>query len=280
MNKRIVYNAIDQVINSFPFNNYLTRDYRTSEHQLILSVLKFVNSENRPKLLDIGSGPMNKTAPFSILGFECYAVDDLSDPWHFKANNREKIADFAHKMGIQFLQQDMRTPLPFSEKYFDVVLLSGVIEHLHESPREIINSAFSLLKDKRIIVIEMPNAVNLRKRISVLFGRTNYCPVQGFFHSKDLWRGHVREYTLSETEYILKECGGTIILSKTFHNHVNLKIRSKVLKMVYYIITSLVKDLKDGILVIAKKPVGWRKKEYSREKEYQSLQGTLPDGLV
>ena len=49
---------------------------------------------------------MDKTALFQLLGFECYAVDDLNDYWHKRNSNIEKIIDFAKKMGINFFQQD------------------------------------------------------------------------------------------------------------------------------------------------------------------------------
>lgn len=40
---------------------------------------------------------MDKTALFQLLGFECYAVDDLNDYWHKRNSKREKIIDFAKK---------------------------------------------------------------------------------------------------------------------------------------------------------------------------------------
>ena len=63
----------------------------------------------------------------------------------------------------------------------------------------------------------MPNAVNLRKRISVALGQSNYTPARGFFENEGVWRGHVREYTFQETNQILQWAGFEIVHKSTFH---------------------------------------------------------------
>ena len=83
-------------------------------------------------------------------------------------------------------------------------MIVNVIEHLHQSPRDILNSAGAYLKPDGLLVVVMPNAVNLRKRISVALGRSNYTPARGFFENEGVWRGHVREYTFQETNQILQ----------------------------------------------------------------------------
>lgn len=246
--------TVEEVEKQFPFENYITLDAKEQTANLIACVLKVVGDLPNPRLLDIGSGPMDVTAAFSKCGFNCFAVDDLSDPWHLRDNNRSRIQQFARLMNIEFHQQDASYHIPFDRGTFDVVLLKAVIEHLHESPQGLLNESFGFLKPRGVLVVTMPNSVNLRKRISVLLGKTNFPPVYQFYHSEGMWRGHVREYTLAETEYILKEGGGEIILSKTFHSQIYSKIPSKILRQIYRILTTLIPTLRDGILVVARKP--------------------------
>jgi len=176
-------------------------------------------------LLDIGCGPMDKTGVFQLLGFQCYAVDDLSDPWHHRNNNIQKIKNYAKRLGISFFhQQEDDLPLPFEPKSFDVVCAFAVIEHLHESPRNLLNTMGSFLRTNGLLIITMPNSVNLSKRLSVLMGQTNYVPVDQFFYSIDTWRGHVREYTLNEVVYICKESGFDVVSSTLIESLAHKKL--------------------------------------------------------
>jgi 2-polyprenyl-3-methyl-5-hydroxy-6-metoxy-1,4-benzoquinol methylase len=258
-NKQI-WAAINEVEKQFPFANYITLDAKYHTFNIVNSVLEVCGSYTNLKLLDIGCGPMNVTAVFAKCGFQCFAADDLLDQWHLADDNRSKIKTFARLMDIQFHLQDSTYYIPFTKGTFDVVLLNSVIEHLHESPRELLNEAFRFLKPEGIVVLTMPNSVNLRKRISVLFGRTNYPPVQGFYNAHGIWRGHVREYTLAETEYIVRQNGGMVILSKTFHLNIYSKIHWPLLRKIYIILTGIMPSLRDGVIVIARKPIGWTAK--------------------
>jgi len=260
MNRKIqskIWTALDEIEKVFPFENYITSDAKQHTVNIVASVLELAGNVSNPRLLDIGCGPMNVTAAFAKCGFNCFAVDDLSDPWHLIGCNRTKIQNFAQLLGIQFHLQDSTYHIPFDKEAFDVVLLNSVIEHLHESPRELLKEAFGFLKTGGVIVITMPNSVNLRKRISVLFGKTNFPSIDQFYHSHGIWRGHVREYTLAETEYIVKKSGGDVILSKTCHVSIYSKIPCPILRQIYMLLTVIVPTLRDGIIVIARKPPEW-----------------------
>ena len=252
--KKEIWAVVEEVEKQFPFENYITFDAKEQTANLIACVLEAVGDLSNLRLLDVGSGPMNVTAAFSKCGFNCFAVDDLSDPWHLRDDNRAKIQEFARLMNIEFHQQDASYHIPFDRGTFDVVLLKAVIEHLHESPRRLLNECFEFLKPGGALVVTMPNSVNLRKGISVLLGKTNFPPVDQFYHSEGMWRGHVREYTLAETEYILKEGGGEIILSKMVHSQIYSKIPSKILRQIYRILSAIIPTFRDAILVIARKP--------------------------
>lgn len=281
MDSRHIHEAVGRAIEKHPLGASFRSDLRDNTFTLVKEVLN--QCEGKPedlKLLDIGAGAMAKTAAFRELGFHCWAADDLSDEWHLLGDNRDRIQEFTRQVGIEFHLQDENYLLPYDAKSFDVVLLTGVIEHLHESPRELLGKALELLKTGGSLVVVMPNSVNLRKRFSVLAGRTNYCGVEGFFQSKGLWRGHVREYTLKETEYIVRACGGEVVASKTFHNHLKLRIRFPLFRLAYRLITWCFPQLRDGLLVVSRRPTGWKPVHYSEEAYRKHLRGYLPTGFV
>jgi len=80
---------------------------------------------------------------------------------------------------------------------YDAISIFGVIEHLHSSPKKLLGRLWNALKPNGKMVVTVPNAVNLRKRLSVPFGRSNYPSFKTFWNA-DIWRGHVREYTVEE----------------------------------------------------------------------------------
>jgi hypothetical protein len=130
-------------------------------------------------------------------------------------------------------------------------MLTDVIEHLHESPRHLANILLSLLKRNGLLLITVPNAINIRERISVARGRTNYPPFESFFWS-DVWRGHVREYTKAELEALAEGLGRAI---DALHacDHMRYKV-PRLLRPAYRLITGLFPGWKDSWMLIARKP--------------------------
>lgn len=270
--------AIAQVRTSFPFPGYLDADFDEAAGALVKAVVQHAAPPAR--LLDIGSGPMDVTAVFAGIGYECHAVDDLMDPWHLLENNRAKIADFAHRSGIEFHRHSApEYDIPYDAESFDVVVSRAVIEHLHESPRELLNSAFSYTKAGGIVVIAMPNALHLKRRMDALLGRSGYPSVKLFYHSPSPWRGHVREYTLSETEYILRESGGEILYADTYHSHLRSRLENPFVRVLFRALTSSIPTLRTGLLVIARKPADWKPSEFDAAAYWSSTAGAVPDGV-
>ena len=127
------------------------------------------------------------------LGFQCSAVDNLQDA---QPGEHERIAAFAREFGVDFRPFDAgkEAPLPFAKESFDMIMLHHVIEHLHDSPRELLNDLLELVKPGGLLFITVPNAGNLRKRLHLLAGKTNMPPFEAFYWHPGAWTGHIREY--------------------------------------------------------------------------------------
>jgi len=271
--------ALIDVQNAFPFDNYIGANAYYEMYAILRDLKKYLPGFEHKRLLDIGSGPMDITGIFQMLGFQCYAVDDLSDPWHQRNDNTSKIKAYAESLKIHFHHQapDEYT-IPFETNSFDVVCSFAVIEHLHQSPRSLLNSMGTFARTGGLLVVVMPNSVNLRKRLSVLTGRTNYPPVDMFFNSIGTWRGHVREYTLQETAYICKEAGFEILTSKTFEDLAYQKLKPP-LRQLYLLLGNIVPTLRSSLLVISRKPEGWEPAKEDPEAFRRALARNVPDGV-
>ena len=265
---------------NFPIQDYIDRSCYYSTHAILQELSKLLPEFEGKRLLDIGSGPMDKTALIQMLGFQCCAADDLSDPWHKRGDNSKKIKEYADSVGINFFhQQEGSYKIPFEAESFDVVSTLAVIEHLHESPRNLLNTMGGFLKPNGLLVVTMPNSVNLRKRLSVLAGRTNYVPVDQFFYSSGTWRGHVREYTLAETEFICQQAGFEVVASRAYESLAQEKLRFPF-RQLYMFAGSVLPTTKSGLLVVCKKPASWSPLEADNEAFRKATEQSVPKGVA
>lgn len=272
-----VDSAFEKVRNAFPISGYID-PHGEGERAIAVELLRARSAGGR--LLDIGAGALVKTALFSNLGFECYACDDYQDPWHRRDGHFEKVMDFARTSGITtHVHREGDYTIPFQEESFDVVTICDVIEHLHESPRELLNVGGRLLRAGGILLITMPNVVNLKKRIKVVIGRSNYPDVAAFFCSASQWRGHVREYTLAETAYIVTTAGFEVVRAHTFDRASVMKIPWRVARAVYYVLAALVPTFRDSLVVVGRKPAGWTPVNYSEDADRAAQGDSVPAGV-
>jgi 2-polyprenyl-3-methyl-5-hydroxy-6-metoxy-1,4-benzoquinol methylase len=98
----------------------------------------------RQKLLDVGCGNGSFLSTATESGWEALGVDP--DP---------KAVAAARKLGFDVRQGSIDSFADMSS-CFDVITLSHVIEHVHE-PKQMIQSAYRLLKPGGVIYIDTPN---------------------------------------------------------------------------------------------------------------------------
>jgi len=135
------------------------------------------------------------------------------------------------------------------------VTVCDVIEHLHASPRGMLAGTIELLRDDGWLVVSVPNALNLRKRIDVVRGRTNYPPYDQFFRSVDGWRGHVREYAWSDLVQLARFLG--LVDASVDGRHHMLGRLPAWMRIPYLATTSAFPAMRDTLTLCARKPRSW-----------------------
>lgn len=256
---------IQNVKEKFPFEGYLDGNH-APYYTVGNTLTKYLKKGDA--LLDFGSGPCDKTAIASDLGFNCSAFDDLQDDWYKKDNNTQNILDFAKSMDINF-SFDLNESL--SHEY-DLIMMNDVLEHLHDSPRDILNDLISSIKSNGYLFITVPNITNLRKRLDVLRGRTNLPKYDLFYWYPGSWRGPVREYTRGDLEQMTDFLGLELVELTTVH-HMLTNLSPKLLP-IYKAITKVFPDLADTWSLVAKKPSGWKPKKEISESEFAKIYQT------
>ena len=72
----------------FPFKNYINQDRKSGYFDMVKKVSKWIKPGG--KILDFGCGPCDKTAMFSLSGYNVTAYDTFEDAWHKQDKNDEK----------------------------------------------------------------------------------------------------------------------------------------------------------------------------------------------
>jgi len=168
-------------------------------------------------LVDLGAG-------LSIFGPLCRAhgmnvtlVDDFGGGGGVElrpASGDVPLLDvFEKRLGLAIVRENfLERPLPLPDASVDVVTSFHSLEHWHHSPKPLFREIVRVLKPGGFLILATPNAVNLRKRIYVLLGRSNFPTLHEWYHDGDpVFRGHVREPVIRDLHQLLKWNGLEVV---------------------------------------------------------------------
>jgi SAM-dependent methyltransferase len=159
-------------------------------------------------LVDLGAG-MSWFGPLvGELGLVVTLVDDWCGGGGVEIVDRDAslrlLGVFRHTLDIRIVEQDLLSqPLPCSDQSVDAVTRFHSLEHWHNSPKHLFDEIRRVLRAGGYLFLATPNAVNLRKRVSVLFGRTNLCSLAEWYDSDLGFRGHVREPVVDDLKNLV-----------------------------------------------------------------------------
>lgn len=233
---------------SWKSHPYSIRYLRTAKHRLLRIVASIPSAPHHLRILDIGTTPLTF---FIRQQFPQHVIStvDLTPLWrdHSQANQ------------IQFHACDLvAQELPHSDKTFDIVIFTEVLEHLDAPPTLILKKIQRVLKPGGTLIFSVPNFTCLRNRILILCGRNPLA----MWHETPMsvhGYGHLREYTRHEVIQLLTTCAFQItslnyIQPQVFDafTRTDLTFFKKLITATYYIVSSY-PSLRQFIFVKCKK---------------------------
>lgn len=159
------------------------------------------------KVIDMGGGIIPFMVICQKIGYDTYLLDDFDDN-AYKNKSADKILESISSAGVNIISGNMFDD-SVSHAYknsYDMVTTHDSIEHWHNSPKDIFCSLWEKMNENGVLWIGAPNCVNLRKRITVPFGKGKWSTMSDWYEEKT-FRGHVREPDVSDYRYIANDLG-------------------------------------------------------------------------
>lgn len=138
------------------------------------------------KILDIGAGSGSFLASMKALGWDPYGVDISPE-----------AVERTRALGVMMFQGEVQNA-SFPDRFFDVITLRAVLEHVHQ-PVETLQTVYRILKDQGLVYIVVPNIAS-----------ANFWIFRGFWYALEAPR-HLYAYSPSVMRRLAEKTGFRIL---------------------------------------------------------------------
>lgn len=243
---RVLETVKSSIRDAEEYSYFLTHSVR---YFWVLEKICEIAKGRRLTILDIGCFPYHIGLALELLGHQVYGIASYHEP--IKKKN-------------VFIVDIENEEFPFKINFFDMVLMSEVIEHLSQSPIFSIKEAKRVLKKDGKMIVTTPNIARSINRIKLLLGKTIMFPVDVYFENEGkgnvIYHRHNREYTKEELLGLFKKIGWNTIEGGSFISYTPYRKRVipdplvlKIVKYINYFFMYIIPSFQDSLFIIAKK---------------------------
>lgn len=155
------------------------------------------------RVCDVGGGYGLFAIACAKQGLQATLVDDFYDME--RLGTLDGTLALMEEFGVEVQRRNIiGDGLGVDPGTYDGVACFHVLEHLPLSPKPLFTEMAQSLRSGGVFVLAGPNAVNLRKRISVPLGTAQWSTMKDWYES-ERFRGHVREPTVQDFKYIARD---------------------------------------------------------------------------
>jgi SAM-dependent methyltransferase len=155
------------------------------------------------RVADIGGGVGLFSVGAKVLGYDSVLVDDFRDTVNHEHGDNALAPHRKH--GVEVISRDVIADgVELAPASFDAFTSFDSLEHWHHSPKPLLHQLMQALKPGGWLILGAPNCVNMRKRLTVPWGRGKWSSMQEWYE-QPVFRGHVREPDVSDLRYIARD---------------------------------------------------------------------------
>lgn len=155
------------------------------------------------KILEIGPGFGFVAAYLADNGYDVTVVEH---PAAYLNTDINSLKELSKKFNFNVVLADIEIEPVNTQCDYDLAYSLAVIEHLHHTPKSLLKIKFDACKNGGFVYADTPNAVNLRKRLSLFMGIYPYVPIE-YLYENEFNRSHIREYSARDLFYIFDQYG-------------------------------------------------------------------------
>jgi SAM-dependent methyltransferase len=216
----LVENVEGTLLSHFAWNPWFLSHYWPENRSRVLRVLTdtavFCPPGLERQVLDVGCFNGYVSAAFALSGYSVTAVDAHDD------DRRRALFDTVGRVTYREINlngEDLFGGWP--DGVFDVAFMGEVIEHILNSPLQLLVEVKRLLKPGGRLYLTTPNPSTLMNAWRVITGRYAPWGTRAFATQPKIARGrvianpdiHYREYTREELQALLREAGFAILVT-------------------------------------------------------------------
>lgn len=202
-------------------------------------------------VLDVGISPyflalfIKKIFKYKIVG-----INAPQSGWPTKS--RGLITKNKKIKGLPEYQLNIeRDKLPFTDRYFDIVLCGEIIEHLLQDPIFMLKEIRRVLKKNGVVILSTPNVVSLYNRCRLLLGHNIYSDYSPY----GPYGKHNREFTAQELSDMFTKAGftiGKLMLNNKSSQAMRLGYaKNAFIVYIYNLLTHYFHNFRENIFIVA-----------------------------
>ena len=167
-------------------------------------------SKSRIRILDFGSLAGELGIALKTFGYDvhCIDIEEVINEYkkHYERNN----------LKVKFLSKGYQ--LPYENDYFDCIVFSEVLEHVYDSPLEILKEFKRILHLDGHLLLTTPNVMRIENKIKFLLNINIYQDIYRYTYSPR-YALHFREYSKRDLKILLEDYLGYSIVRFTMFDY-------------------------------------------------------------